>query len=287
IYHSYGGECHSQGNFKEAVSAYLASAEPDVAKLAVNSAIQSGDWQLALGVAGRFFDPNAQVDDSGEEENPFFAGQTVGSLDPRVIAQGLIDDYRSTVEQGFGGEDTGSELVTAFQHHSIKEVDDADDGMGARVTDDRAMEAAQLCMEYFDDVEGAVSILLLSKRWMQAAELASRKRRQDLLREEVGGAAKSEASRMIRLLVERQDRHIELVNKLNALWEDAPGRLTAVSGVDPTLLAAIRGAEKVDDLEESRSDFGGGTSVYSDMSLASNLSDASAASSTLSMLSNL
>ena len=286
IYSSYGDLCHSQGNFKEAVTAYLASMEPDKAKLAVNSAIQSGDWQLALGIGGRFFDPKAEADEGDDEENPFFPGQTVASLDPRVIAQGLIDDYRSTVEQGFGGEDADSELVTAFQHHTVKDAD-ATDNIAARVTDDRAMEAAQLCLEYFDDVEGAVSILLLSKRWMQAAELASRKRRQDLLREEVGGAAQAEAVRIIRLLAERQTRHIELVDKLNALWADAPGRLSAVSGVDPTLLAAIRGQEKSEELEESRSDFGGGTSVYSDMSLASNVSESSTASSTLSMLSDL
>jgi hypothetical protein len=286
VYSSYGDECHAAGRFKEAVSAYLANTDTNSAKQAVNSAIQSGDWQLALGIAGRYFDPSAEADGSADDENPFFQAQTIGSLDPKVIARDLIDDFRCTVEQGFGGENADSEIVTAFQHHSAREAE-SDDGQGVRVTDDRAMEAAQLCMEYFDDVEGAVSILLLSKRWMQAAELASRKRRLDLLREEVGGAAKSEASHLIKLLVDRQQKHIELVDKLNALWVDAPGRLVAVSGVDPTLLAAIRGAEQAEEMEEGRSDFGGGTSVYSDMSLASNVSDASAASSTLSMLSDL
>jgi hypothetical protein len=57
--------------------------------------------------------------------------------------------------------------------------------------------------------------------------------------------------------------------------------------VSAGLLAAMRGEEEA--AEETRSEFGGGMSVYSNLSLASNLShlsSASGASNTLSMLSD-
>jgi hypothetical protein len=89
----------------------------------------------------------------------------------------------------------------------------------------------------------------------------------------------------MKVLKERQLKHVELVEKLTALWIDGPGRLKAVSEVDPGLLKAIQGRAQ-DEMEETRSDFGGGTSVYSNLSMLSSTSTSSV-SSTLSMLSNL
>lgn len=90
---------------------------------------------------------------------------------------------------------------------------------------------------------------------------------------------------MTKVLKERELKHVELVEKLTALWIDGPGRLKAVSEVDPVLLKAIQGKAQ-EEMEETRSDFGGGTSVYSNLSMLSTTSTASV-SSTLSMLSNL
>jgi hypothetical protein len=89
----------------------------------------------------------------------------------------------------------------------------------------------------------------------------------------------------MKVLKDRQLKHVELVEKLTALWIDGAGRLKAVSEVDPGLLKAIQGRAQ-DELEETRSDFGGGTSVYSNLSMLSSTSTSSV-SSTLSMLSNL
>lgn len=94
-----------------------------------------------------------------------------------------------------------------------------------------------------------------------------------------------EVQQVIRVLKERQTKHVELVEKLTALWIDGPTRLKAVSEVDPALLKAIQGKAQ-DENEETRSDFGGGTSVYSNISMLSSTSTSSS-TSTLSMLSNL
>ena len=53
----------------------------------------------------------------------------------------------------------------------------------------------------------------------------------------------------------------------------------------PALVAALRGEDEV--VEETRSEFGGGMSVYSNMSLASNLSNLSSTSNTSNTLSML
>jgi hypothetical protein len=103
---------------------------------------------------------------------------------------------------------------------------------------------------------------------------------------QIGSSLKVELQQVMKVLVERQNKHLELVEKLTALWVDGPGRLKAVSEVDPALLKAIQGRDLRDESEETRSDFGGGTSVYSNLSMISSTSTSSV-SSTLSMLSNL
>lgn len=176
VFNSYGQACYSKGEYHESISAYLSSSEPQAPRGAVEAAIQSGDWHLALGLGGRFYNPD-EVHGESDDGNPFFQNsQTTRSLDPKEIARELIDTFRSSIEQG-GGEDAASEYYTVFQHNSKLYGDTS--GF------DHAMEASQLCIEYFDDVEGAVGILLLSKRWRSAAQLAARTRRLDLLREEV------------------------------------------------------------------------------------------------------
>jgi hypothetical protein len=294
VFYAFGQHCSIKGEYAEAITAYLSSTEPLAPRGAVEAAIQNGDWLLALGLGGRFFDPNEANEEV--DETPFFQNsQQTRSLDPKDIARELIDAFRSSLEQG-GGEDAASEYYTLFQHNATKTGD------VATTTGDHAMEASQLCLEYFDDVEGAIGILVLSKRWRLAAQLAARKRRLDLLREEVcflfphfvsphsssqiGSSLKGEVQQVMKILIERQNKHLELVEKITALWIDGPGRLKAVSEVDPGLLKAIQGRDLQDESEETRSDFGGGTSVYSNMSMLSSTSTSSV-SSTLSMLSNL
>ncbi len=278
LFYAYGQACYSKGDYAEAIAAYLSGTEPLSSRGAVEAAIQKGDWHLALGLGGRYFDPNESVNEE-TDENPFFQTQQQSrSLNPQHIARELIDSFRSTIEQGIGGESAESEYYLVFQHNS-KLAGDANSG------GDRAIEASQLCIEYFDDVEGGINILLLAKRWRYAAQLAARKRRLDLLREEVGTSLKMEAQQVMKVLKERKDKHVELVEKLTALWIDGPGRLKAVSEVDPGLLKSLQG-KVTEENEETRSDFGGGTSVYSNISMISTTS-ISSVSSTLSILSNL
>jgi hypothetical protein len=50
---------------------------------------------------------------------------------------------------------------------------------------DRAVEAAQIRLDYCDDVQGAVAILLLAHKWREAVSVASKKREYNLLANEV------------------------------------------------------------------------------------------------------
>ena len=50
---------------------------------------------------------------------------------------------------------------------------------------DRAWEAAQMRLEYCDDAEGAIAILVLACKWTDAINVASKKQRFDLLLDEV------------------------------------------------------------------------------------------------------
>jgi hypothetical protein len=154
----------------------------------------------------------------------------VTSLNPRRIAQGIIEDYKSVLEQGAGGIES-NEYISIFSFHT-KTSPGVDAVLPEESGESQAISVATLCLEYFNDIEGAVAILLLAKAWRAAAHMASRHRRADLLTEEVGGALRFEAKAMIRLLPERTAKQTDVVSKLNEMWVDPAARLEAVAGVD-------------------------------------------------------
>lgn len=285
VLYSFGEHCHKQGQYDEAVSAFLSSSEPDAPRSAIHAAIVNGNWHEAIAIGGRYYVEGDDENDEFDDELDPYSSNKVSSLNPRRIAQGIIEDYKSSLEQGLGGIES-NEYISVFcsttQKSAVSDISPSEE-----TGESQAISIATLCLEYFNDIEGAVTILLLAKAWRAAAHMASRHRRSDLLTEDVGGALRFEAKAMIRLLPERTAKQTELVEKLNDLWRDPATRLEAVSGVDAGLLAALRGEEEA--AEDTRSDFGGGMSVYSNLSLASNmsnLSSASSASNTLSMLSD-
>lgn len=168
--YAYGERCMNQSNFKEATAAFLGCSHCpyESADAAIRCARKEGDWNMALSIAGRY---------SGVKLlNQNRAGQAA-SISPQNTAKDIIEEYKSMIEQGHGEKDIcdyfGSNIAG-----SSSEENNSSQG-------DRSREAAQLCIEYFQDVEGAVGILLLSRNWKEAALVASRSQRLDLLREEV------------------------------------------------------------------------------------------------------
>ena len=94
-------------------------------------------------------------------------------LDPKRLAFDIVSAFKESLEQGESG---------IFGDIGGAEIEDPTDG---DAPSGKAVEAAQISLDYCDDVETAVSILLLSSKWMAAAQIALRTNRKDLLLEEV------------------------------------------------------------------------------------------------------
>jgi hypothetical protein len=231
---SYGEHCHTQGLYDEAIAAFLSCAEPAAPRNAVHSAIVNGNWHDAIAIGGRYYveGDDERCDDFEDDMDPYGSNK-VTSLNPRRIAQGIIEDYKSMLEQGLGGIES-NEYISIFCSNTQKKPSSAESDISPpeESGETQAISIATLCLEYFNDIEGAVAILLLAKAWRAAAQMASRHGRSDLLTEDVGGALRFEAKAMIRLLPERTSKQTEVVAKLNELWSDPAARLEAVSGVD-------------------------------------------------------
>lgn len=234
---SYGEHCHTQGLYDEAIAAFLSCSEPAAPKCAVHAAIVNGNWHEAIAIGGGYYTEgdDERCDDEDDDMDPYGSNK-VTSLNPKRVAQGIIEDYKSMLEQGLGGIES-NEYISIFCSNTEKTpqtetVVNITTSTSSESGETQAISIATLCLEYFNDIEGAVAILLLAKAWRAAAQMASRHRRSDLLTEEVGGALRFEAKAMIRLLPERTSKQTELVRQLNEMWSDPAKRLEAVSGVD-------------------------------------------------------
>lgn len=134
-----------------------------------------GDWQLALMIAGRY--------GSNSTGGGGLGGGEVG-LDPKRVAFELVSVFRESLEQGESGifDYAGADSLVPTGLGDMEEMGGMDGAKG------KALEAAQLSVEYCDDAETAVSILLLSSKWTAAAQVALKANRRDLLLEEVCSA---------------------------------------------------------------------------------------------------
>lgn len=128
----------------------------------VNDAIKCcklcGNWSLALLLAGRF---------SGDN-NRFRSSE----ISPEYVAQSIINEFKENLEQG---EIAGNMLTNEISSYTNDNKDDN--------TDDKVVEAAQISLDYCNDHEGAIEILLLGKKWLKANQIAIKYNRKDLQQE--------------------------------------------------------------------------------------------------------
>jgi hypothetical protein len=156
-----GGMC----DYAEAIASFMAAEPPAVAR-AIFAALQAQDWQVALSLAAR----HASA----------LAAQGRAELAPKKIAADIVSDLMVQLEQ-----------AATFIDGSGTDVDaGASAEAGARAAEnallgDQITQAAQLCVEYAQDAEGAVRLLLLARRFQQAAQMALRHNRMDLLLDDV------------------------------------------------------------------------------------------------------
>ena len=299
---SHGAACMKRRQYGEAVVAYLTASPPRPAE-AVDAARQDGDWQRALMIAGRYAAPA-----------PGGAG-----LDPRRVASEIVREYKESLEQAEsglfgaaeeadGGDDDGGGGLGL--HCSAGAGAGAGAGASAVAggmptglgTGDKAVDAAQIAVDYCADPESAVTILVLAQRWSAAVQVALKTRRADLLREEIAPAARAAAHAALAALPARSARQLALVGELQTLWGDHAARLTQVAGTEPALLAELHGAvggdpsrpDGLGDADDGKSEYTAASrsTALSNLSGATSRSRASAssalssASSSITVLSN-
>ena len=192
---SFGRYCVTKQRHLEAATAFL-SVSPPMPIEAIEAARQAGDWQLALTIAGRFHNSSliaTEVVVSTDESMRVVSSSRMFDLDPRRIANEIVNGYYETIEQaesGMFGDELESE-AEAIQGpgasfgvagvgrspHSRRRT-----GLGSG---DLAVEAAQLSVDYCQDVERAVALLLAARRWTAAAQVVLKAGRRDLLENEV------------------------------------------------------------------------------------------------------
>jgi hypothetical protein len=161
-----------------------------------------GDWTAAVTIAARFHYAATHSRTDSAAPSP----SSAEDLSPRRVAQEIVSAFRESLEQGEAGlfdEDaagSGGASSSAWAAESTAMLGGDDNGMGgaggagngsgegtAGGAGDKALEAAQLSLEYCGDAEAAVAILVLARRWTAAAQAALKSQRMDLLLEEVRG----------------------------------------------------------------------------------------------------
>ena len=178
LHSSYAAGCVSSGQYNQAIYAYLLSVPPEVDK-AVTSSRMMGDWSLALTIASVF--------DISDES----ASVTEASRASRV-AREIVETYLAGIEQA---QSCVEDMFTARSQDHSKEQDIGSDSLLkpasmiqsfdnlSRLEADRPSHAAQLCIQYCQDVEGAIQILVAAHRWQEAILTCCQQRRRDLLLE--------------------------------------------------------------------------------------------------------
>ena len=251
--HAFGLHCTARGRYRDASAAFL-SEQPPSHEHAARACRLEGNWREALLIASRYGAPTAA----------------------QAMAREIVASYREGLELG------ASELKFSADSSGIE-------GEAAFYTpyNDRSVEVANICLDYCNDVEGCVGILLLSQKWTDALQAAVRGGRGDLLHDEVAPAARAAAKELQSLLSSRNEKIVEYAAELGRLWADPVDRLNKVASTDPTLLAELSGVSAAE-VDETKSEFSAltmqsGASFTSDMSSASKRST----SSTVSVLSTL
>ncbi len=246
---TYGHKCCSILKYDEAIASFLSTIPPS-AKEAVNAARMNSDWKTAIAIVGRHAAHDTE-------------------LNPKTLVQEIISDYRETLEQveyddgdeGYGNFPLPTLYVDPLQSWQLSDEINF------------PVEASKLCLDYLDDTDGAVSILLMAHKWIEAINLALSRDRFDLLSDDVYTATVDAAKQLVRQIVKRGKSHLELVNELNEnIWKNREQRLQHVSTTEATLAAILNGeAGKTENVDDQGSEFTADTR-YSQSSFVSNLS---------------
>ena len=260
---AFGHKCCMGMKYDEAIVSFLSTTPPS-AQEAVNAARMNYDWKTAIAIAGRYMHQSDE-------------------LNPKNLVQDIIHDYRETLEQvdyDDGDEGIGNFPLPSLLYDPLKSLE-----IPAEM--DCPVEAARLCVDFLDDTDGAVAILLVAHKWMQAINLAISKNRIDLLSDDINTAVTNEAKQILKQIMKRGKKHIELTTELNEnVWKNGEQRLQNISTTEATLAAILSGdVANTENIDDQSSEFTAETK-YSQSSFVSNLSS-QLSSSMMSAQSNM
>lgn len=187
---NYGSLCISKQLYDEAMSAYLTCNPPEYTE-AIRAAKLGLDWQGALSIAGR---------------------QAIHEkVDPKVVlrklATEIVSSFKESLDQGDNDAHEGCSILPAYLApvDTLNTYSNADHSNLEAVTivhdskTDRATQAAQICLDYCEDAESAVNILVTVRQWSQAIQVAIRYSRLDLLSGEVDTPMYTKIKKLIAL----------------------------------------------------------------------------------------
>ena len=150
----------------------------------------------------------------------------------------------------------------------------------------RAAEAAQLILDYEEDVEEAVALLLQAEEWEEAVRICWTKGRGDLIDEVVKPDVRKAVDRLKRSLDRRRDKYVEAVKRLRIVRrakllfsvervDSAVGgvELAGHEEVDDDLQSIVSGSNNVDTLSSASSI--SGISAFTGLTAASTSSSSS------------
>ena len=251
FHESYGDICLSNQQYKEAIASFLMMDPPNAEK-SVKAARSANDWKQTLILAQRF----------GDVLPP--------ELRSNRIAADLVLSFKGELELS---------QSTDFDDFDMPLKDD---DLLAAMKYDKAIEASSVSVDFCNDSETAIEILLLSRCWLAAVYLALKVNRKDLLHEDIATAARESGKTLLTGLKNRISRHKALVSSVEAIWKDPEARLKAVSQVDPLLGGELSEQAYEPEETDNRSEY----SAVSQLSRSSNYSFRSGTSA-VSILSDL
>jgi elongator complex protein 1 len=169
----YAQHCLQQMQYHMAIASFLA-CYPPLPQRAIDSASAAGDWQQAIFLANRFHQASSSAVVAPMKLIQDIVSNFKQNQDTVSTSQSL-EMTALTVTQAITSAESVSVLKSALASSNSSIV-----GNKEGAEENRAVTAARLCVEYLQDVESAVTILVTAQQWTLAMDYAGRFQRRDL-----------------------------------------------------------------------------------------------------------
>lgn len=179
---SHGSRAVAMGQYRQALTAFLAAEPPDFGR-AIVAAKNAKDWKLAIALAGR-----AALQSCSENRDDIPT--------PKELALSIIEEFEAGLEQGMSEEEdyfssfpcsldfSAMSVVNTAQAANAESGGEASTSTSLESEEDRSVEVALLCVEYLDgDLDRAAAILIAGRKWAQVAQMMFRFCRVDLVQQ--------------------------------------------------------------------------------------------------------